>query len=168
MTLADFDTLFAHSDVCREQLRDVLLRHEELFARPFPTTSRYDTIQKLMAHCVGAEERWITVRIRGETLPVVYEDRAADTVEGLFADAGTVRGVTDDFRRSLDKDSLRRMISIRLPQRDAELELSLSDIFFHILNHENFHRGQVILSLRQFGVDPPDFDYVLLKSATSL
>ncbi len=168
MNLADFDTLFAYSDACREQLRDVLLHHEEHFTKPFPTTSRYDTIQKLLAHCVGAEERWITRRIRGEALPLIYEDRSANTVEGLFADARTVRRVTDDFRRSLDANSCHRIISVSLSESDAALELSLADILFHILNHENFHRGQIITLLQQNGNDPPDFDYVFLKSATAL
>jgi uncharacterized damage-inducible protein DinB len=168
MTLTDFDTLFAYSDACRERLKDELSRHEELFTKPFSTTSRLDTIQKLLAHCVSAEERLVTVRIRGEALPVAYEDRAANTIEELFADARAVRGITDDLRRGLDADGLRRVISIPLPNREAPLEWSLSDIFFHILNHENFHRGQVVLSLRQFGADPPDFDYILLKPATAL
>ena len=168
MTIRDFDTLFAYSDACRELLRDVLLQHEELFTRSFPTTSRFDTVRKLLAHCVAAEERWVTVRIHGEALPVSYEDRAADTVEGLFADAQAVRSVTDKLRRGLDGDSLGRIVSVPLMSRDAVLELSLSDIFFHILNHENFHRGQALLLLRQYGVDPPDLDYVLLKPATVL
>lgn len=141
MKPADFDTLFAYSDACREQLKGVLLHQEQFLRKPFPTTSRYDTIQKLLAHCIGAEERWITGRVCGEPLPVIYEERAVDTVEELFADAQSVRNVTDAFRRGLDENSYRRLIAVSLPQWGVDLELSLSDIFFHILNHENFHRG---------------------------
>jgi len=35
-------------------------------------------------------------------------------------------------------------------------------VFFHIIHHENYHRGQVIMALQRFGVDPPNFDYILL------
>lgn len=168
MNTADFDTLFAYSGASRAQLKDVLSHHDELFKKPFPTTSRYDTIQKLLAHCVGAEERLITGRVKGEPVPIPYEERAADTIEGLFADAQTVRAVTDAFRRGLNEDSYRRVISLPLSQPGATLELSLSDIFFHILNHENFHRGQIITLLQQNSYDPPNFDYVLLKSAAHL
>ena len=168
MTPNDFDTLFAYSDACREQLRIVLRKHEELFTKPFATTSKYNSIQKLLAHCVGAEERWLLRRIKGESLPVIYEERVSDTLEGLFTDAQTIRQAINNFRGELTENDYRRVISISLPQRETPLDLSLSDIFFHIINHENYHRGQVITLLQQNGVEPPDFDYVLWKPDRSL
>lgn len=168
MNHTDFDTLFAYSDMCREQLKDVLLCHEGVFRNPFPTTSRYDTIQKLMAHSIGAEERLITARILGKSVPVTYEERAADTVEEIFTDAQAVRGVTDMFRRELNEDGYHRRIAFPLPPGSPPLELTVSDILFHILNHENFHRGQILMALQQNGIDFPNFDYILLKPTTCL
>ena len=165
MTPADFDTLFAYSGNCQEQLRRELLRDQGLFTKPFTTTSQYNTIQKLLAHCIGAEERWITARIQGRPLPVIYEERAADTIESLFEDARTIRSASDALRRSLSASDYQRVIPVSMPQWGVALELSLVDIFFHILNHENYHRGQVVSLLQQNGCDPPNFDYVFLKLA---
>ncbi|MBC8143000.1 MAG: hypothetical protein H7Y38_16370 [Armatimonadetes bacterium] len=40
--------------------------------------------------------------------------------------------------------------------------------FFHILNHENYHRGQIIARLQQHGVEVPNFDYLFLKPSLFL
>lgn len=40
-------------------------------------------------------------------------------------------------------------------------EYTLGDLIQHVLNHSTYHRGQVVLMLRQLGQTPPATDYNL-------
>jgi uncharacterized damage-inducible protein DinB len=154
---ADFDALFAYSDNCRRLLRETLLAHPDTFDVPFETTSRWNTIHLLLAHSIAAEERLITLRLQEKPLPVHYEERAAPDIEGVFADAERIRAATNDYRRTLTEADLDRVVSLRVGN------LSIGDVLFHIVNHENYHRGQIIMTLQRMGIDPPNFDFILLK-----
>jgi uncharacterized damage-inducible protein DinB len=157
---ADFDILFAYSDNCRRLLRETLLAHPDTFDVPFETTSQWNTIRLLVAHSIAAEERWITLRIQGKPLPVGYEERAATTIEGLFADADTFRDATNTYRLTLSDADYDRLLSHCPPPMN---NLRISDALFQIFNHENYHRGQIIMTLQRMGIDPPNFDFILLK-----
>ena len=152
--------LFAYSDNCRRLLRDTLSGCPHVFDRPFETTSAWRTIRLLLAHSIGAEERWITMRIGGQALPSDYEERAATTPAALFADADAVRAVTYRFLDGLEPGGLVRVVPVSLT--DWRGDLTVEQILFHIVNHENYHRGQIVMTLQRFGLDPPNFDYVFL------
>ena len=158
----DIGDLLDYSENCRRLLRQTLAAHPDAFDAPFETLSAYKSVRQIVAHCVGAEERWIEMRIGGRALTAFYEERAAATVEALWADWDAVRAGTRDFYRRLDADCLAFQIAVQLPQWDHHTHLSLEQILFHILNHENYHRGQVVMTLQRMGIDPPNFDYVIL------
>jgi uncharacterized damage-inducible protein DinB len=164
--LAHFDTLFGYSDNCRRLLRETLLAHSDAFDVPFDTTSQWNTIRLLLAHSVAAEERLVTVRLQEKPLPVRYEDRAATTIEGLFADADAIRAATNAYRRTLTEADYTRPLPGNLPGIVGVL--TIGDILFHIINHENYHRGQIVMTLQRNGIDPPNFDFVLLKPGLSV
>ena len=158
----DIGDLLDYSDNCRQLLRQTLAAHPNAFGAPFETLSAYKSVRQIVAHCIGAEERWIEMRIGGRALPAFYEARAAETVEGLWADWDAVRAGTRDFYERLETDSLKFRIAVHLPHRDFRAHLSLEQILFHILNHESHRRGQIIMALQRMGIDPPDFGYVFL------
>ena len=160
----DIGNLLDYSDNCRGLLRRTLALHPDLFHAPFETLSPYKSVRQIVAHCVGAEERWIELRIGGRALPARYEERAAATVEGLWADWDAVRAGTRHFYGRLDVEGLALRIAVHLPQwGQRRAHLTLEQILFHILNHESHHRGQVVMALQRMGIDPPDFDYVFLS-----
>ncbi|MCH2230332.1 MAG: hypothetical protein MK105_08305 [Crocinitomicaceae bacterium] len=37
------------------------------------------------------------------------------------------------------------------------------DILYHILNHSNYHRGQIAKSLRDHGLEPPVFNFITFR-----
>lgn len=155
--------MFAYSDVCWRQMTDVLRDAPDAYDAPFETTSQWKTVRLLLAHCIAAEERWITLRLNGQPLPVGYEERAATTPEGLYEDFKTVRAATWAYLQNLPDGDLDAEVPIVLPQWAFSGKLTRADIFFHMVNHENYHRGQVVGALQRLGMDPPNFDYVLLK-----
>ena len=163
MTIADFRRLFTYSDNCRALLCDTLATHPDTLHDPFTTTSPFASIAALLAHSVGAEERWITWRIGGVSLPLRYEERAAPTLDGLCRDAQTIRDQTYAFLAPLSDPDLERPITMVWGEPEVETTFTVGEILFHILNHENYHRAQIVMELQRRGVDPPNFDYVLRR-----
>lgn len=157
----DIRDLFRYSDNCRRSLKGTLVAHPEAFDRPFETLSDFSSIRRLLAHSAAAEERWIEMRVRGKEI-VRYEDRAADTVEGLFSDWDRIRANTWEFLTGPEAEELSRKMDLELG--GYALSLTIEQILFHIVNHEVHHRAQISMALQQMKIDPPYFDYCFLGS----
>jgi len=162
MNRADFHTLFGYSDACWRLMGETLAAAPEAWDAPFETTSRWNSVRMLLAHTIAAEERMITLRLKKEAIPVPYEDRAAPDWESLYADHRQVRETTYAYLASLSDDEIAGD-EIAVPSIDARPALTRADALFHIINHETYHRGEVIMTLQRLGIDPPNFDYALLK-----
>ncbi|MES2459254.1 MAG: DinB family protein [Armatimonadota bacterium] len=163
MNKTDFRRLFRYSDNCWSLLGKTLVslpQGSETWNTPFESTSQWNTIRLILAHTIGAEERLVTVRLLNQALPVMYENRAASDLEGLYRDHRTIRAATYAYLDSLTDAAVEEETEV---WRVADRSLTRADILFHILNHENYHRGQVVMALQRLGIDPPNFDYVLLK-----
>ena len=162
MPIGLFDIL-RYSDNCRAVLRKVLEENPGTFGTPIGTTSVYNTIRRLLSHIAGAEERWIEKRIGGREI-VNYEERAAGTIDGVFADWDAIRERTRAYMDGLGPGGLDRVYHLQLGSPAAgsawEGDLTVEQILFHIFNHETHHRAQISMALQQQGVVPPDFDYV--------
>ena len=102
----------------------------------------------------------ITLRLQKQSLPVTYEERAASDWEGLYRDHQTIRAATYAYLDFLTDAAVEEETEV---WRIGHSALTRADILFQILNHENYHRGQVVMALQRLGIDPPNFDYVLLK-----
>ena len=159
----DIRRQLAYADKTRALLRETLEAHPEAFDRRFETGAAYHTIRELTAHLVGAEQRWTIGRLYGEPRPPRYEDAPAETIAGLFADWETIRARTWAFVSSADAETLARVITVEMLQWSETVSLTLEEVVFHVCNHQTWHLGQVSMALQQMGVDPPNFDYVLLK-----
>ena len=155
------ERLFEYSDWCQARLEEVLSQNESLVHRRFETTSRFDTIAKLFAHSLAAEERWLVMRLGHEPIERMYEDRAPETLKELFADARAIRENTRRFVARQTPESLAVVNEIELGT--VTLMLSVEEVLYHVLHHESWHRAQISMALQQFGVDPPNFDFCFLK-----
>nr|CAA9253393.1 hypothetical protein AVDCRST_MAG63-2035 [uncultured Armatimonadetes bacterium] len=155
----------AYADKARLLLRETLEANPEAFERRFETTGPYHTIRELVAHLVGAEQRWTIGRLYGEPRPPRYEDAAAQTLAGLFTDWEDIRARTRAFASRADADTLARVIRFEMPPGGQTVSLTLEEVLFNICNHQSWHLGQISMALQQMGTDPPNFDYVLLRPA---
>jgi uncharacterized damage-inducible protein DinB len=161
--IMDIQRLLAYADSARTVLRQTLAAHPQTLDQSFETAAAYTTIGQLVAHLIGAERRltlgWLS---RQGRLPR-YEDEAAQTLEVLFADWDAIRARTLAFAESADASALAHVIATGLPQIDATETLTAEDVLLHICNHQTWHLGQISMAWQQMGVDPPNFDYVLLR-----
>src|SRR5947209_2463449 len=106
---------FAYAENARALLRETLTAHPETLTQVFETTAQDHTIGQLIAHLVGAERRLTLGRLYGETPPPRYEEQAAETLEGLFADWDAIRTRTAAFVLGADAAALAHIITMVLP-----------------------------------------------------
>ncbi len=156
----ELQQLYAYAASCRATLTPVLRAHPELLHREFVTTSRFNTIAKLLAHCNGAEESWYA-RLVDKPSPAPYADRVSSDLESLLTDAETLRTQTLALLAASSPESLAQVFTVALGSPNS---LTTNDILFHIVNHEQWHRAQIDTALQSFGIEPPNLDYVLLKT----
>jgi 8-oxo-dGTP diphosphatase len=156
----------AYAENARRLLRETLAAHPQTLDQPFETTAQHKTIGQLVAHLVGAERRWTLGRLYGEAAPPRYEDGAAGTLEGLFADWDAIRARTLAFAARADDRALGRVITTELPQWGVGVRVTAEEVLLHLCNHQTWHVGQISMALQRLGVDPPNFDYVLLREDT--
>lgn len=155
----ELQQLYAYATNCRAALTPILRAHPELLHREFVTTSRFNSIAKLLAHCNGAEESWYAL-LAGKPSPSPYAERAPSDLEGLLTDAETLRARTLAFLTASSPESLAQVFTVTLGR---PVSLTAHEILFHIVNHEQWHRAQIYTALQSFGIEPPNLDYVLLK-----
>jgi uncharacterized damage-inducible protein DinB len=159
----DIHRQVAYAENARRLLRETLAAHPETLDQPFETTAHHKTIGQLVAHLVGAEQRWTLGRLYGEGRPPRYEEEAAGTLDGLFADWDAIRARTLAFAARADAAALARIITTELPQWGETVTLTAEEVLLHLCNHQTWHLGQVSMALQRLGVDPPNFDYVFLR-----
>jgi uncharacterized damage-inducible protein DinB len=154
----------AYTENVRRLLREMLTAHPEVVNHSFETAAHYKTICQIVAHLIGAEQRLTMKWLYGEERPAQYEDQPAETLEGLFADWDAIRSRTLTFAASTDGAALERWITMEIPQT---VRLTAEEVLLHICNHQTWHLGQVSMVLQQFGIDPPNFDYILLRETSA-
>ncbi len=161
----DIRRLLAFAENARRLLRETLDAHPEAWARPFETIADYATVQQIVAHMVGAEQRWTEGRLYNGPRPPRYEEQSAQTMEGVFGDWDIVRARTAAFAEHADADALARVITTQMPQWNQTATLSVEEVLFHVVNHQTWHLGQLSMALQRMGIDPPNFDYPFLKQS---
>ncbi len=159
----DIRRQLAYDENARRLMRETLAAHSEALDQLFETTAAHKTVGQLVAHLVGAERRWTLGRLYGEAAPPRYEDAAAQTLDGLFADWDAVRARTLEFAARADAEALNRVITTHLPQWGVGVRVTAEEVLFHICNHQTWHGGQISMALQRQSIDPPNFDYVFLR-----
>ena len=162
MNRVDFNTLYTYSDNCWRLLGETLAANPDVWEVTFKTTSSWNSIRLLLAHCIGADERIITTRLQKGVVEVPYEDRSAREWLELYQDHKKVRNGTLSYIAELTDLEIKDEKHF-IPAVNGRRALTRSDMLFHIINHENYHRGQVVTALQRLDIDPPNFDFVLLK-----
>ena len=110
----------------------------------------------LQSHMLNAHQIW-NHRIQPDaTVPGVWDIRPVEAWRSINA---------ANYARSLDILSTKVLedhIAYRNSRGD-DFRNTVKDIFFQVINHSTYHRGQIAMLLRQHDIDPIASDYILYK-----
>lgn len=110
----------------------------------------------ILGHVVAAEELWL-VRITGSNKSVVvWPDYSLDVIGKVMGQA--YADWTAWFGRT-EHPPLDTLITYTNSQGER-FSSSLNDTLTHVVNHGNYHRGQIALLVRQAGYQPVYTDFI--------
>ena len=69
----------------------------------------------------------------------------------------TINKYNSMFSEMIEKRSVDQ---IEIDTEEAKLPITFDEIFFHLVNHATYHRGQIVMGLRILGKDVVMTDYV--------
>ena len=158
MDLQDILTLYDYNYWAHHRILEVVqsLSHEQ-FSKDMG--SSHGGIHGTLFHAMAAERVWLR-RWQG-TSPTGLGDAAeCPTSAALNEHWQSVEREMMDFCRSMKgNDDLRRMIRYK-DLKGNEQQSMLHPLMQHLVNHSTYHRGQVVVMLRQLGVKPVGTDLV--------
>lgn len=115
-------------------------------------------IEKIFSHVVSAQFIWFS-RISGQT-------KYHREVWGYYnlSDLPAVSKESSElylgYLSEVSSEEFEREIKFITSKGDAFTQ-SISDTLVHVINHGNYHRGQIAKLLRQKNIDPPITDYII-------
>jgi len=156
--------LLGYADWSKGVLQSTLEAHVEMWDKEFETISNFKSIRALTAHIAGAEERWL-MGVLGQPRPnPIFEERVAGSIADVFGGWDVIRSGTHDFVSTAAPGDILVVHQISLPRWNFEADKTVEQILHHVCNHQTYHLGQISMTLQRWGIDPPNFDAILMPS----
>jgi uncharacterized damage-inducible protein DinB len=112
-----------------------------------------DFIKRSISHIINVHHIWNARLLRRsvesdtwDVLPISYLNRLHE----------------QNYRETVDyleKYELEEKINYHSAQ-GVKLTKNVIDILYHILNHSNYHRAQIVMDLKQHGLESPSFNFI--------
>jgi len=142
-----FRELFEYNHVTNQNLGNLFIANQD---------SLPEKVIRLYSHVLNAHQIWNNRIEPGQPALGVWEAHPVhqyNTIDRI------------NFERSmliLEKFELDDRIHYT-NTKGSTFHNSIRDIFFHIINHSTYHRGQIASSLRDVGLEPLATDYIFYK-----
>ncbi|MDW3650082.1 MAG: DinB family protein [Bacteroidia bacterium] len=107
-------------------------------------------------HILNAEEIWMD-RIEGKEVKVSPMEMRS--LNSIMPDLERLNSRFQQLVDSREETDLYSIIHYQ-DSKGNPYENVLSDILFHMVNHETHHRSQIAARLREQGIAPPKTDYI--------
>lgn len=144
---AFFQDTFEYTYSCNQQLIEVLIKNAEVYS---------EKISLLTSHTLNAHHVW-NHRIFG-VVPALSVWQHLEIID--------LQNINNEnFEHSieiLDKKELNKPIKYT-NGKGQNFTNTISEIFFHIINHSTYHRGQLMSLLKSKGLEPLVTDYIFYK-----
>lgn len=114
-------------------------------------------ILKMMSHVLNAQYFWNHRILQRDFEYGVWDIHSPNQLKNLAQDFNTTTNLIID---KLDLNDLLNYKTIK----GVEYSNSINDVLYHVLNHSNYHRGQVIKELKTLGGELPDTNFISFKS----
>jgi len=146
-----FEDWFTYNHQANEKFIELLAKENSVTAR----------ILKIFSHVLNAHHIWLErISPSGTNLPAPWQD--IDQLD--FAK------INNKLFQKTQRYLLSEKIDMDFDQpiayansRGEKFKNTIQEIYFHILAHSAYHRGQIALLLRNEGIEPPLTDYIFYK-----
>lgn len=142
-----FQELFAYNQHCNSQFLEVFERNPAALS---------ERAEKLMSHVLNAHHIW-NHRILGKAGSFgVWEIHPVENLRSF---------VESNHKMSLElleQVDLNAWINYSNTQ-GKQFQNQVRDILFHLINHSNYHRGQIARELKQQGLESPVSDFIIYQ-----
>ena len=115
-----------------------------------------DYSRKLMSHIINAHHIWIQ-----RVLNLPSESNTWD----IFPAEYWIKLSQENYLKTIEfLDNAEPLLEVHYKTEAGELGIKkASDILYHILNHSNYHRGQIAKDLRDTGLEVPVYNFITFK-----
>ncbi|WP_373497100.1 DinB family protein [Aquiflexum sp.] len=115
-----------------------------------------EKIIRNFSHILNAQHLW-NHRIEGSKSSFKVWDihpisQLREINESLFQQSFTI----------IEKEDFERQVDYINSQKESYTN-SVKEIIFHVVNHSTYHRGQVMIQLRESGLEATSTDYIFYK-----
>jgi uncharacterized damage-inducible protein DinB len=142
-----FKELFEYSHHFNQKLADIF--------NTSPNKTSEKSV-KLFNHLLNAHQIWNN-RIEPKQTPFsVWELHSVQEFQNID------KANYEQTLQILDKFDLAETINYA-NSKGQTFSNSIRDIFFHVINHSTYHRGQIATDFKQFGLEPVVTDYIFFK-----
>jgi uncharacterized damage-inducible protein DinB len=115
----------------------------------------FPTIQAPILHIWFAETGWLS-RLRGSAWEASEVTNFKGSVQELFA---AWQATSLDFQHFVETADLEKTIDFR--HKGTSYNIPAREIVHTVFNHSSFHRGQIVMMMRQLGItDIAQTDYI--------
>lgn len=118
----------------------------------------HGSIRGTLVHVIWGEWLWLR-RWRGESPMQVFAAEEFSDWAALESQWSAVEEEQNAFLEKLTVELLSRRVSYE-NLRGVRWEYSLAEMMQHVVNHSSYHRGQVVVLLRQLGQTPLATDFL--------
>lgn len=142
-----FKELFEYNHHFNQQLADVFTAQQD---------KTPDKALKLFNHILNAHQIWNNRIDHKQTTFGVWEIH--DTKDLYNIDKVNY----EQTLQVIDKFDLYEIFDYKNTKGQA-FKNNIRDIYFHVINHSTYHRGQIAMEFRQHGIEPLVTDYIFYK-----
>jgi len=157
IALSTLHELFDHNYWARDrQLQACAALTGEQLLRPLPGS--FASLRDTLVHLLAVEWLWLE-RWRERSPRTLLPPQEFPAVAAICE---RWRAVESEMRAFVGDLTAETLASRRtyVNTRGHEWTYELWRMILHLLNHQNYHRGQVTALLRQLGVQPPKVDFL--------
>lgn len=121
-------------------------------------TAGSDKSRRIVAHILITQQEYFE-RLDGK------DSTGFDFWPDLSLDecAQLARTANENFKRLLDgaDDSVLERVASYKTSEGVPYKNTYRDLLTHVLLHSSIHRGNIVLKMREEGLEPPEIDYIL-------
>jgi uncharacterized damage-inducible protein DinB len=113
-------------------------------------------VLKSFSHIINAHHIWLS-RLKGSTAESHFWDELPMFYFQKLHEANHTE--TIDF---IERIELENKVNYHSSE-GVEFTKSINDVLYHILNHSNYHRAQIIMDLKNNNLAVPSFNFITFK-----